>query len=95
MKCLESVLKISSHNLSKEEMIEKIKQETILRYTSEIDFDQEFEYTNLESLKNDIETLSGRKVNTIFESESEVFAELDYMIDYEFEEISNIIELRI
>ena len=43
-------------------------------------------YANLELLKNDIEILSGKKVNTIMESESERFEEYDFMIDYEFEE---------
>ena len=43
-------------------------------------------YANLELLKNDIEILSGKKVNTIMESESERFEECDFMIDYEFEE---------
>ncbi len=43
-------------------------------------------YENLELLKNDIEVLSGKKVNAIIESESDRFDEMDYMIDYEFEE---------
>ena len=43
-------------------------------------------YKTLEQLKNDIEVLSGKKVNAIIESESERPAELDFMIDYEFEE---------
>ena len=43
-------------------------------------------YETLESLKNDIEDLSGRKVNAIIESESERFEDMDYMIDFEFEE---------
>ena len=43
-------------------------------------------YANLELLKNDIEILSGKKVSTIMESESERFEEYDFMIDYEFEE---------
>ena len=42
-------------------------------------------YANLELLKNDIEILLGKKVNTIMESESERFEECDFMIDYEFE----------
>ncbi len=50
-------------------------------------------YENLDLLKNDIEVLSGKKVNAIFESESEVFADLDYMIDYEFEEMDDIYTL--
>ena len=50
-------------------------------------------YKNLELLKKDIEKLSGKKVNTIFESELEVFAELDYMIDYEFEEMDDVYTL--
>ena len=49
-------------------------------------------YATLEQLKNDIEALSGKKVNTIFESE-DVFAELDYMIDYEFEEQDDVYTL--
>ena len=43
-------------------------------------------YETLEQLKNDIEALSGKKVNTIIESESDRPDEIDYMIDYEFEE---------
>lgn len=43
-------------------------------------------YENLELLKNDIEILSGKTVNTIMESESERGSEMDFMIDYEFEE---------
>ena len=43
-------------------------------------------YANLELLKNDIEILSGKKVNTIIESESDRLEEMDFMIDYEFEE---------
>ena len=34
-------------------------------------------YANLELLKNDIEILSGKKVSTIMESESERFEEFD------------------
>lgn len=43
-------------------------------------------YENLELLKNDIEILTGKNVNAIIESESDRFDEMDYMIDYEFEE---------
>lgn len=43
-------------------------------------------YENLELLKNDIEILSGKNVNAIIESESDRFEEMDYMIDFEFEE---------
>ena len=43
-------------------------------------------YKNLELLKNDIETLTGKTISTIFESESERFEYLDFMIDFEFEE---------
>lgn len=43
-------------------------------------------YETLELLKNDIEIITGKKVNTIIESESERFEEMDYMIDFEFED---------
>ena len=43
-------------------------------------------YENLELLKNDIEVLTGRNVKAIIESESDRLDEMDYMIDYEFEE---------
>lgn len=43
-------------------------------------------YETLELLKNDIEILSGKKVNTIIESESDRLDEMDFMIDYEFED---------
>ena len=47
-------------------------------------------YKTLKELKNDIEVISGKKVNAIMESESEkpeaLDEELDFMIDYEFEE---------
>lgn len=43
-------------------------------------------YANLELLKNDIEVLTGKRVNAIIESESEKFDEMDNMIDFEFEE---------
>ena len=43
-------------------------------------------YANLELLKNDIETLTGKTVNTIMESESDRLPEQDFMIDFEFEE---------
>ena len=43
-------------------------------------------YANLELLKNDIEILTGKTVNTIMESESDRFPEQDFMIDFEFEE---------
>ena len=40
----------------------------------------------LKLLKNDIEALTGRNVNTIIESKSDRFDEMDFMIDYEFED---------
>ena len=43
-------------------------------------------YKTLEELKNDIELLTGKRANTIIESESERYEHLDFMIDYEFEE---------
>ena len=43
-------------------------------------------YANLELLKNDIETLTGKTISTILESESERFEDMDFMIDFEFEE---------
>ena len=43
-------------------------------------------YETLEQLKNDIQLLTNKKVNTIFESESERFESQDFMIDFEFEE---------
>lgn len=43
-------------------------------------------YADLESLKNDIELLTDKKVNAILESESERPEGCDYMIDFEFEE---------
>ena len=43
-------------------------------------------YENLELLKNDIEILSGKIVNSIIESESDRLEEMDFMIDFEFEE---------
>lgn len=43
-------------------------------------------YANLELLKNDIEILIGKTVNTIMESESDRFPEQDFMIDFEFDE---------
>lgn len=43
-------------------------------------------YASLELLKNDIEILTNKKVNTILESESERYEHMDYMIDFEFEE---------
>lgn len=43
-------------------------------------------YESLELLKNDIEVLTGKNVNAIIESESERFEDMDYMIDFEFEE---------
>ena len=43
-------------------------------------------YKNLELLKNDIETLTGKTISTILESESERFEDMDFMIDFEFEE---------
>ena len=43
-------------------------------------------YSNLDLLKHDIELITGKIVTNIIESESERFEELDFMIDYEFEE---------
>lgn len=43
-------------------------------------------YNNLNALKEDIEKMSGKKVNSIIESESERPDGTDLMIDYEFEE---------
>jgi hypothetical protein len=42
-------------------------------------------FDTLEDLKEKIESLTGRKVNTIIESESEKPEETDDMIDFEFE----------
>lgn len=42
-------------------------------------------YETLDKLKKDIEKISGQRVNTIFESESERPEGTDFMIDYEFE----------
>lgn len=42
-------------------------------------------YEDLDILKADIENISGRKVNTIIESESDRPEGTDLMIDYEFE----------
>ena len=43
-------------------------------------------YENLELLKNDIEIITGKNINTIIESESDRLEEMDFLIDYEFEE---------
>ena len=43
-------------------------------------------YESLDKLKMDIEKISGKKVNTIIESESERPEGTDLMIDYEFKE---------
>ena len=43
-------------------------------------------YKTLDLLKNDIEILTGKTVNTIIESKSDRLEELDFMIDFEFEE---------
>lgn len=43
-------------------------------------------YSNLDLLKHDIELITSKTVTNITESESERFEELDFMIDYEFEE---------
>ena len=43
-------------------------------------------YENLELLKYDIEISTGKTVSTIIESESDRLEDMDYMIDYEFEE---------
>ena len=43
-------------------------------------------YATLELLKNDIEILTNKKVNTILESDSERYSDMDYMIDFEFTE---------
>lgn len=42
-------------------------------------------YESLNTLKEDIEKISGKKVNAIIESESERPEGTDLMIDYEFE----------
>ena len=49
-------------------------------------------YESLDLLKADIETCLQRKVETIIESESERTEELDYMIDYCFEDDEDEIE---
>lgn len=49
-------------------------------------------YESLDLLKADIETCLKRKVETIIESESERTEELDYMIDYCFEDDEDEIE---
>ena len=43
-------------------------------------------YESLELLKNDIEILTGKKVNAIIESESDRLEGTDFMIDVEFKE---------
>lgn len=43
-------------------------------------------YETLELLRNDIEILTGKNVNTIIESESDRPEGTDFMIDIEFEE---------
>lgn len=43
-------------------------------------------YESLDLLKSDIEILTGKTVSTIIESESERLEELDFMIDFEFDE---------
>lgn len=43
-------------------------------------------YENLDLLKNDIEILTGKTVNTIIESESDRIEGMDFMIDFEFKE---------
>lgn len=43
-------------------------------------------YENLELLKNDIEILTGKTISTIIESESERFEDMDFMIDFEFDQ---------
>ena len=47
-------------------------------------------FETLEELKCDIEWLTDRKVLTIIESESERPEEIDFMIDYEFEEMEDV-----
>lgn len=49
-------------------------------------------YDNLDLLKDDIETCLKRKVKSIIESESERIKELDFMIDYCFEDDEDEIE---
>jgi hypothetical protein len=49
-------------------------------------------YESLDLLKNDIETCLKRNVKSIIESESERMEELDFMIDYCFEDDENEIE---
>lgn len=43
-------------------------------------------FGTLSEIKKEIEGITHKKVNTIFESESERLEECDFMIDYEFEE---------
>lgn len=43
-------------------------------------------YETLEQLKDDIENITSQRVNSIIESESDKIEDLDYMIDFEFEE---------
>lgn len=47
-------------------------------------------YETLELLRNDIEILTGKNVNTIIESESDRPDGTDFMIDIEFEEFDII-----
>lgn len=47
-------------------------------------------YETLELLRNDIEILTGKNVNTIIESESDRPEGTDFMIDIEFEEFDII-----
>ena len=49
-------------------------------------------YESLDLLKADIETCLKRKVKSIIESESERIKELDFMIDYCFEDDEDEIE---
>lgn len=50
-------------------------------------------YETLDLLRHDIELLTGRQLNTIFESESERLEGCDLMIDYEFVEMEDVYTL--
>ena len=47
-------------------------------------------YKTLEDIKHDIEVLTDKKVETIIESESERFEHQDFMIDFTFENDSDV-----
>ena len=42
-------------------------------------------YENLDLLKNDIETITNKKIEEITESDSDRFDDMDFMIDFYFE----------